>query len=57
MIVLVKDKHYKPVGSVDEAQKEVNAGWNVHINKTGKKLVKAAEKTTVKKTSKKKGAK
>ena len=57
MIVLVKDKHYKPVATFEEAQKEVNAGWNVHINKTGKKLVKAAEKTTVKKTSKKKGAK
>ena len=57
MIVLVKDKHYKPVATFEEAQKEVNAGWNVHINKTGKKLVKVAEKTTVKKTSKKKGAK
>ena len=55
MIVLVKDKHYKPVGSVEEAQKEVNAGWNVHINKTGKKLVKekVAKKTTNKKTAKK----
>ena len=50
MIVLVKDKHYKPVATFEEAQKEVNAGWNVHINKTGKKLVKekVAKKTTKK---------
>ena len=57
MIVLEKNGHSKPVETFEEAQKEVNAGWNVRINKTGKKLVKAAEKTTVKKTSKKKGAK
>ena len=57
MIVLVKDKHYKPVGDIEEAQKEVNAGWKVHINKTGKKLVKAAKKTVAKKTTNKKGAK
>lgn len=53
MIVLVKDNHYKPVKSFEDAQKDVNAGWSVHINKTGKKLVKAAKKTTTKKTSKK----
>ena len=57
MIVLVKDKHYKPVATFEEAQKEVNAGWKVHINKTGKKLVKAAKKTVAKKTTNKKGAK
>ena len=49
MIVLVKDKHYKPVATFEEAQKEVNAGWKVHINKTGKKLVKQAKKKTAKK--------
>ena len=40
MIVLVKDNHYKPVKSFEDAQKDVNAGWSVHINKTGKKLAK-----------------
>ena len=49
MIVLVKNKHYKPVASIEEAQKEVNAGWKVHINKTGTKLTKKAKKKTAKK--------
>jgi len=53
MIVLEKNGHSKPVATFEEAQKEVNAGWNVHINKTGKKLVKVAKKTTNKKTAKK----
>ena len=55
MIVLEKGGHTKPVATFEEAQKEVNAGWNVHINKTGKKLVKekVAKKTTNKKTAKK----
>ena len=54
MIVLEKNGHSKPVATFEEAQKEVNAGWNVHINKTGKKLVKVAKKPAVKKTTKKK---
>ena len=49
MIVLVKGGNYKPVRSLEEAQKEVDAGWKVHINKTGKKLVKKAKKKTAKK--------
>ena len=49
MIVLVKDKHYKPVKTLEEAQEKVNAGWKVHINKTGKKLVKKAKKKAAKK--------
>ena len=55
MIVLEQGGHSKPVETFEEAQKEVNAGWNVHINKTGKKLVKekVAKKTTNKKTAKK----
>ena len=57
MIVLEKNGHSKPVATFEEAQKEVNAGWNVSINKTGKKLVKAAKKTTTKKTTKTKGDK
>ena len=57
MIVLVKDKHYQPLATLEEAQEKVNAGWNVHINKTGKKLVKAAKKTTAKKTTAKKTTK
>ena len=51
MIVLVKGGHYKPVGSLEEAQKEVDAGWKVHINKTGQKLMKAKK---AKKKAKKK---
>ena len=31
-----------------EAQKKVNAGWTVRINKSGKKLVKEAKKTAKK---------
>ena len=54
MIVLEKGGHYKPISTFEEAQKEVNAGWNVHINKTGKKLVKVAKKSATKKTTKKK---
>ena len=57
MIVLEKNGHSKPVKTFEEAQREVNAGWNVSINKTGKKLVKAAKKTVAKKTTNKKGAK
>ena len=49
MIVLVKDKHYKPFSTFEEAQEKVNAGWKVHINITGKKLVKKAKKKAAKK--------
>ena len=49
MIVLVKDKHYKPFSTFEEAQEKVNAGWKVHINKTGKKLAKKAKKKATKK--------
>ena len=31
-----------------EAQKKVNAGWTVKLNKTGKKLTKQAKKTKTK---------
>ena len=57
MIILEKGGHTKPVATFEEAQKEVNAGWNVYINKTGKKLVKVAKEPAVKKTTKKKGDK
>ena len=53
MIVLKKDGHSKPVKEFDEAQKLVNEGWEVWINKSGKKLEKKA-KATPKKASKKK---
>ena len=49
MIVLVKDKHYQGFKTFEEAQEKVNSGWNVHINKSGKKLVKEAKKKTTKK--------
>ena len=52
MIVLKKDGHFKPVDSFEEAQKDVNAGWDVHINKSGKKLLKQAQKKTKKSTKK-----
>ena len=50
MIVLVKDKHYQPFATFEEAQEKVNAGWKVHINKTGMRLVK---EKVAKKTAKK----
>ena len=49
MIVLEKNGHSQPIKSFEEAQEKVNSGWNVVINKTGKKLVKEAKKKTTKK--------
>ena len=52
-IVLKKDGHAtSPIANFDEAQQLVNDGWDVWINKSGKKLVKQAQAT--KKKSKKK---
>ena len=52
-IVLKKDNHFTaPIASFDEAQKLVNEGWEVHINKSGKKLLKKAVKKAVKKSKK-----
>ena len=52
-IVLTKDGHTTPIKDFDEAQKLVNKGWEVWINKSGKKLVKQAQ-SAPKKASKKK---
>ena len=49
MIVLENKGHYQPFATFEEAQEKVNAGWKVHINKTGKKLVKKAKKKATKK--------
>ena len=55
-IVLKKDGHTTaPINDFDEAQKLVNEGWEVWINKTGNKLVKqGTPKATPKNASKKK---
>ena len=56
-IVLKKDKHTSaPIADFDEAQKLVNEGWDVWINKSGKKLVKQS-KVTKSKSKKKEEAK
>jgi|TARA_R100000656_G_scaffold13926_2_gene14094 hypothetical protein len=52
MIVLKKGGHFKPVNSFEEAQENINAGWDVHINKSGKKLFKQAKKKAEKSTKK-----
>ena len=49
MIVLEKKGHYQPFATFEEAQEKVNAGWKVHINKTGMKLAKKAKKKAIKK--------
>ena len=49
MIVLENKGHYQPFATFEEAQEKVNAGWKVHINKTGKKLAKKAKKKAAKK--------
>tara|TARA_Y100000310_G_scaffold169948_1_gene170158 strand:+ start:1219 stop:1392 length:174 start_codon:yes stop_codon:yes gene_type:complete len=47
--VVVKDKDNNMITcDYAEAQKKVNAGWTVILNKTGKKLTKKAKKTTKK---------
>ena len=53
MIVLKKDKSLRPVASFDEAQKMVNDGWEVYINKTGKKIIKKVVKKETKTKTKK----
>tara|TARA_Y100000593_G_C4265104_1_gene314338 strand:- start:27 stop:218 length:192 start_codon:yes stop_codon:yes gene_type:complete len=51
--IVVQDKNNNMIFcDHDEAQKKVDAGWTVVMNKSGKKLLK-----TKKKASKKKGAK
>ena len=51
MIVLKKEKNIKPVQSFEDAQKLVDDGWEVYINKTGSKIV--PSKKEVKKVKKK----
>ena len=47
--IVVADKDNNMIHcNYDEAQKKVNDGWTVHINKSGKKLAKAAKKTAKK---------
>ena len=46
-IILEKDNNMIHC-SYDDAQKKVNAGWSVVMNKSGKKLAKAAKKTAKK---------
>ena len=47
--IVVADKDNNMIScDYDEAQKKVNAGWTVRMNKSGKKLAKAAKKTTKK---------
>ena len=47
--IVVQDKDNNMIHcSYDDAQKKVNAGWTVRINKSGKKLVKEAKKTAKK---------
>ena len=49
MIVLEKGGHKTaPMNNFEEAQKMVNAGYNVFINKTGKKLLKKKAKNSTK---------
>ena len=47
--IVVADKDNNMIHcNYDEAQKKVNDGWTVRMNKSGKKLVKAAKKTAKK---------
>tara|TARA_R110002074_G_scaffold109205_1_gene235578 strand:- start:128 stop:301 length:174 start_codon:yes stop_codon:yes gene_type:complete len=47
--IVVKDKNNNMIScDYAEAQKKVNDGWTVTLNKSGKKLVKVAKKTTKK---------
>tara|TARA_Y100000310_G_scaffold327705_1_gene394491 strand:- start:101 stop:250 length:150 start_codon:yes stop_codon:yes gene_type:complete len=49
MIVLEKGGHKTaPIHDFDEAQKMVNSGYKVFINKTGKKLLKKKAKKSTK---------
>mgnify|MGYP005840155029 CR=1 FL=1 len=50
MIVLEKGGHRTaPMNNFEEAQKMVNAGYKVFINKSGKKLLKQKAKKSTKK--------
>ena len=47
--IVVADKDNNMIHcNYDDAQKKVNAGWSVVMNKSGKKLAKAAKKTAKK---------
>ena len=47
--IVVQDKDNNMIHcNYNEAQKKVNAGWTVRMNKSGKKLAKAAKKTAKK---------
>ena len=47
--IVVADKDNNMIHcNYDEAQKKVNDGWTVRMNKSGKKLAKQAKKTTKK---------
>ena len=47
--IVVADKDNNMIHcNYNEAQKKVNAGWTVRMNKSGKKLAKAAKKTAKK---------
>tara|TARA_Y100000310_G_scaffold291457_1_gene319430 strand:- start:51 stop:233 length:183 start_codon:yes stop_codon:yes gene_type:complete len=47
--IVVADKDNNMIHcNYDEAQKKVNDGWTVRMNKSGKKLAKAAKKTAKK---------
>ena len=47
--IVVQDKDNNMIHcNYDEAQKKVNDGWTVRMNKSGKKLAKAAKKTAKK---------
>ena len=47
--IVVADKDNNMIHcNYDEAQKKVNDGWTVRMNKSGKKLAKVAKKTAKK---------
>ena len=47
--IVVADKDNNMIHcNYNEAQKKVNAGWTVRMNKSGKKLAKVAKKTAKK---------
>lgn len=53
-IVLVKDGNYVPYSDWDKAYADVQKGWGVAINKTGKKLLKESKAKAKKETKAKK---
>ena len=47
--IVVQDKDNNMIHcDYDDAQKKVNAGWSIVMNKSGKKLAKAAKKSSKK---------